>query len=316
MLGTIIVHGGAGFRPRYLKKGLKGVSDSAYEGVKVLIRGGSALGAVETSVCVLEDDPVFNAGRGSALNLNGNVEMDAAIMDGRDLSAGAVALIQSTKNPVRLARLVMEKTDHVLLAGKDAERLTETFQLPKINPVTSARRMLYLQLKKREVDRSVSRLKKNSALIREYPELLSSDTVGALAVDEEGNFAAAASTGGIMLKLPGRIGDTPQIGCGLYADNRSGAATVTGLGEVAVRLVLSKTMCSLMENETPALRAAILCVRDASKRLGGDAGIIAIDSKCRIAAVHNTPLMPWSYSTTKMKKPYVKSHGRVVARLR
>jgi len=225
-------------------------------------------------------------------------------------------LIQSTKNPVRLARLVMEKTDHVLLAGKDAERLAEAFQLPKINPVTYARRRLFLQLKKSKTGRRVLWLKKNSALIREYPEALSSDTVGAVAVDEAGNFAAAASTGGILLKLPGRIGDTPQIGCGLYADNRSGAATVTGLGEIAVRLVLSKTMCSLMENGTPAVRAAILCVRDASERLKGDAGIIAIDPKWRIAAVHNTPLMPWAYSTTKMKKPYVKPHGRIVARLR
>lgn len=123
MLGAIVVHGGAGFRPRYIKRGLKGVSTSVSEGLEVLRRGGSALDAVETSVCVLEDDAVFNAGKGSALNLNGDVEMDAAIMDGRDLLAGAVALIQSTRNPVRLARLVMEKTDHVLLAGKDAERL-------------------------------------------------------------------------------------------------------------------------------------------------------------------------------------------------
>lgn len=268
--------------------------------------------AVEASVCSLEDDPVFNAGRGSALNLNGNVEMDAAIMNGRDLSAGAVALIHSTKNPVRLARLVMERTDHVLLAGKDAERLAEAFQLPKINPITPARRKAFLQLKNSRTGHG-RWSKKNSTLVGDYPEMLSSDTVGAVAVDEVGDFAAAASTGGILLKLPGRIGDTPQIGCGLYADNRSGAATVTGLGEVAVRLVLSKTICSLMENGNSALGAAIFCVREASKRLRGEAGVIAIDPKWRIAAVHNTPFMPWAYSTTKMKKPHVKSHGRIVA---
>jgi beta-aspartyl-peptidase (threonine type) len=316
VLGVIVVHGGAGFRRRYIKRGVKGVSTSASEGLEVLRRGGSALDAVEASVCVLEDDLVFNAGKGSALNANGDVEMDAAIMDGRDLSAGAVALIKSTRNPVRLARLVMEKTDHILLAGKDAERLAEIFKLPKTDPITSARRRLFLQLKKNKTDPSVLRLKKNSALIQEYPGVFPSDTVGAVAADADGNFAAAASTGGIMLKLPGRIGDTPQIGCGLYADNRSGAATFTGIGEIAVRLVLSKTMCWLMENNTPALRAALVCVRDASKRLRGDAGIIAIDPKLRIAAVHNTPFMPWSYSTTKMKKPYVRSRGRIVARLR
>jgi beta-aspartyl-peptidase (threonine type) len=183
MLGRIVVHGGAGFWRRYIDRGLRGVSASASGGLEVLRRGGSALDAVEASVCALEDDPVFNAGKGSALNLNGVAEMDAAIMDGRDLSAGAVALIQSTKNPVRLARLVMEKTDHVLLAGKDAERLAEAFQLPKINPITSARRRLFFQLKKSKADRRVLWLKKNSALIREYPEALSSDTVGAVAVD-------------------------------------------------------------------------------------------------------------------------------------
>ena len=272
--------------------------------------------AVEAAVCVMEDDPVFNAGRGSSLNLKGSVQMDAAIMNGRDLSAGAVTMVRSTKNPVHLARLVMEKTDHVLIGGEYAERLARAFLLPTINPITPEKRKLFMELKRCSSNRRIRWLKKNSVLLREHPEAISSDTVGAVAVDGEGDFAAAASTGGIALKLPGRIGDTPQIGCGLYSDNRSGAATVTGLGEVAVRLVLSKATCSLMENGSSALRAATLGVTDASRRLCGDAGIIAIDSKSRIAAVHNTPLMPWAYCTVKMKNAHASAKGKIVAPLR
>jgi len=315
MLGRIVVHGGAAFWRQYIRRGLAGVSASASAGAEILRRGGSALDAVEAAVSVMEDDPVFNAGRGSSLTMKGTVEMDAAIMDGRDLSAGAVAMLRSMKNPVRLARLVTEKTDHVLLAGEEAERLGRLFSLPRINPITPERRRIFIELKKGNPNSRARWMKKNAQLLRQHPELLSSDTVGAVAMDSMGDFAAAASTGGVVLKLPGRIGDTPQIGCGLYSDNRSGAATFTGLGEIAVRLVLSKATCALMERGLPAPKAATMGIQDASRRLRGDAGIIAIDRKGRIAAVHNTPLMPWAYSTTKMKKAQVSPHGKIVAPL-
>jgi len=315
MFGRIIVHGGAGFWPQFIKRGLLGVSHSAFAGAEILRRGGSALDAVEASICVLEDDPMFNAGTGSSLTMKGTIEMDAAIMSGRDLSAGAVALVRSVKNPVHLARLVLEKTDHVLLAGKYAERLGRVFSLPTTNPITPQRRRVFIELKKGNPNLRAIRLMKNSQLLREHPQVLSDDTVGAVAVDGNGDFAAAASTGGVALKLPGRIGDTPQIGCGLYSDNRSGAATVTGLGEVAIRLALSKAVCSLMEHGISAPRAAMMGVQDASRRLKGEAGIIAIDLKGRVAAVHNTPLMPWAYSTTKMRKPRTRPQGRIVAPL-
>lgn len=291
---------------------MKGVSSAASCGVEILRRGGSALDAVEAAVCLMEDNPVFNAGKGSCLTMKGTVEMDAAIMDGRDLSAGAVALVQTVKNPVHLARLVMENTDHVLMAGKNAEKLAKMFSLPTINPITPQTRKMFLKLKRGNPDKQIWWMKKNSQLLRDHPELSSNDTVGAIAVDDEANFAAASSTGGIAFKLPGRVGDTPVIGCGLYSDNRSGAATVTGVGEIAVRLAASRTICLLMEHGLSAPAAATKGVQAASRRLRGHMGVIAIDRKGSMAAVHNTPFMPWAYSTTKKKRPKAKSQGRIV----
>jgi beta-aspartyl-peptidase (threonine type) len=264
----------------------------------------------------MEDDPIFNAGRGSALTCIGTVEMDAAIMDGRTLSAGAVALVRSTKNPIRLARTVMQNTDHVLIAGRTAEKLAKAFHLSSTNQITARRRRALASLKKNPTGARSAWIKRNSRLIREHPEILGHDTVGAVAVDANGDFAAASSTGGMIMKLPGRIGDTPLIGSGLYADNRCGTATATGWGEVAVRLVLSSTVCFMMAQGLSAPKAAQACVGMASKRLKGHAGIIAIDRKGRVAAVHNTAYMPWAYWTNSMKRPEAKSRGRLVCRLR
>ncbi len=313
MLGQIVVHGGAGIWRRNIRMGLIGVGKAASSGAKILARGGSALDAVEAAVSIMEDDPVFNAGKGSSLTVTGTVEMDSAIMDGRDLSAGAVALVRTVKNPIRLARLVMENTDHVLMAGKRAEMLARAFSLPTFNPVTAERRRLLMKFKKCRYDARLAWVQKNSKLLADHPEILTKDTVGAVARDGTGNFAAAASTGGIMMKLPGRIGDTPQIGCGVYSDNLAGAASATGLGEVAIRLVLSKTVCMLMENGASAPRAAALAVKAASRRLKGDAGVIAIDRQGRVAAVHNTPFMPWAFSTTKMRRPKTSPYGIITA---
>ena len=268
--------------------------------------------AVEAAVWVMEDNPVFNAGRGSSLTLTGTVEMDAALMDGRDLSAGAVALVHQVKNPIRLARIVMEKTDHVLLAGERAEQLGLAFKLPQANPVTASRRQMLLRLKKGRREQRCNWVEKNTNLLNEHPGLFGTDTVGAVAVDDKGNFAAAASTGGPMMKLPGRIGDTPQIGSGLYADNRVGAATATGLGEVAIKLAVAKSVCSHMESGLTAHAAAVRAVEAASRRLRGEAGIIAIDRVGRMAAVHNTPLMPWAFSDSKMNNPIARKNGKIV----
>ena len=315
MVAKIVVHGGAGFWKRDIKQAVLGVRNSAEAGARILAIDGSALDAVDAAVSTMEDNPIFNAGRGSSLTWIGTVEMDAAIMDGRTLSAGAVALIHETKNPIELARIVMENTDHVLLAGATAEKLGKAFHLPTINPVTPRRQRMLLAAKKNLHRARLFDARRNIELLREYPDLVGHDTVGAVAVDGEGNFAAAASTGGLLMKLPGRIGDTPMIGSGLYSDNGCGAATVTGQGEIAIRLSLSKTVCMMMERGVSAPGAAISAVKMASKRLNGHAGVIAIDRKRRIAAVHNTVFMPWAYWFTSMKHPKARARGRIVARL-
>jgi beta-aspartyl-peptidase (threonine type) len=316
MIPRIVVHGGAGFWRRDVRRGLAGVSRAASTGVQIFRSGGSAIDAVEAAVSIMEDDPVFNAGRGSSLTAAGTVEMDAAIMNGRYLSAGAVALIHKVKNPIRLARIVMENTDHILLAGEKAEELARAFSQPLANPVTARRQRLLSELRKEGAHPQSRWVEKNLKLLAKHPELLRMDTVGAVALDEEGDFAAAASTGGPTMKLPGRIGDTPQIGSGVYADNQAGAATVTGLGEIAVKLALSKHVCSLMESGLTAQSAAVLAVEKASKRLRGEAGVIAVDRMGRIGAVHNTPLMPYSFSSTAMNRPRTHPHGKIVLPVR
>jgi beta-aspartyl-peptidase (threonine type) len=269
------------------------------------------LDAVESAVVAMEDNEIFNAGRGSSLTLNGTVEMDAAIMDGKNLSAGAVTLIRKVKNPIRLARIVMEETDHVLIAGKSAERLATIFSLPKRNPITARRRRMFMKMKKESTHKDHPT--KNTLLIGGHPEILM-DTVGAVALDQQGNFAAAASTGGISLKIPGRIGDTPQIGSGLYADNKSGAATVTGVGEVAIKLVLSKAICTMMQEGLSAPNASARAIESATRLLHGQAGVISIDKRGNIASAHNSEFMPWAYCTVKMRSPKGHMRGRIVAR--
>ena len=316
MMARIVVHGGAGFWRRDIRRGLLGVSAAASHGMDILRRNGSALDAAELAVQVMEDNPIFNAGKGSSLTFAGTVEMDAAIMDGRDLSAGAVALVHRVKNPIRLARIVMENTDHVLLAGEKAEQLAIAFMLPQANPMTVRRQRMLLKLKRGIGDRRSKWVEKNTNIMNEHPELFAMDTVGAVAMDNESNFAVAASTGGPMMKLPGRIGDTPQIGSGIYSDNLSGAATATGLGEVAIKLALAKTVCSYMESGLTAHAASIRAVKAASKRLRGEAGMIAIDRAGHVAAVHNTPLMPWAFSNARKNSPRARENGTIVAPMR
>jgi beta-aspartyl-peptidase (threonine type) len=198
----------------------------------------------------MEDNPIFNAGKGSTLNLAGNVEADAGIMDGKTLRGAGVALLHHVKNPISLAKLVMEKTDHVLLAGETAERLGEAYGLPVANLRIPERIRQWKQAKHELEKRSISDFPRNLKLLQDKRGFFLRDTVGALALDRKGNLAAADSTGGVSLKLPGRIGDSPILGAGLYADNRLGAATATGVGEIAMRLVVSKSVCDAMRSLT------------------------------------------------------------------
>jgi len=306
---VIAIHGGAGFWPsRKHRLALDGVEEAAMRGYSFLVKGGTALKAVEEATISMEDSPVFNAGAGSNLNLKGEAEMDASIMDGRTLDAGAVALVKSFKNPVSLARLVMEEPDHIFLAGIGAKRLGELYALRRANPVSRARLEDWKKLRNRLLSGKTKNLPKTLKL-RKHPEIVVG-TVGAIAIDKNGNVAAAISTGGTALKFPGRIGDTSLIGCGTYADNECGAASATGVGEGAIRLVLAKTACDLMLEGAVAQKAAEQAVELENRRIGLPIGIITLDRRGNVGAAHGTPNMCWAFMRKGLTKPEAKMKAR------
>jgi len=303
----IVVHGGAGtWRPERRKPGLSGVKEAATVGFEILRADGSALDSVEAAVACMEENEVFNAGKGSTLTIDRRVEMEASIMDGKTLNAGAVGLLKNIKNPVRLARIVMEHTDHVFITSSAAEKLAEVFRLEKTEPLTELRVQYWSELKQKLTrEKEIYYLPKLKKLLASYPNLFETDTVGAVALDKDENIAAATSTGGLTLKLPGRIGDTPLIGCGTYADNEAGACSTTGIGEIAIKLVLAKTTCDFMRYGQPAQEAAESSIKLVNRRirLKESMGLIAIDMHGRIGAAHNSPHLCWAYMTSKMNKP-------------
>ena len=303
---VIVVHGGAGnWHPERVNPGLEGVKKAAKTGFDVMAGGGSALDAVVEAVAVLEDDGVFNAGFGSALTIDKTVEMEASVMDGKSLRAGAAGLLKDIRNPVKLARIVMEHTDHVFVVGEGAEKLAKLFNVERRNPVIELRLKYYEQQKQALLDGKFE-LPKLASLVKAHPELFDLETVGAVALDKEGNVAAATSTGGFPLKLPGRIGDSPLIGCGTYADNRSGACSATGVGEIAIRLVLAKTVCNYMESGKTAQEAVEAAIRLVNERMAGtynSMGLIAVNTKGQIGAAHNSKHLCWAYLTPEMREP-------------
>jgi len=304
---TIIVHGGAGeWRAERQEVGIAGVKKAVRSGFDILKRDQSALDAVESAVMSMEDDEVFNAGLGSSLALDKRVEMEASIMDGKTLAAGAVGLLNNVKYPVHLARIVMEETDHIFIVGRSAEKLAEIFDLEHRNPITKLRERYWCELKNKLAQRELNYLPKLYKLLKSHPSLFHLDTVGAVAVDKEGNVAAATSTGGISLKVPGRIGDSPLIGCGNYADNEAGACSATGIGEIAIRLVLAKNTCDLIRTGQTPQKAAENSIKEVNRRIQNavnQMGLIAIDSKGRIGVAHNSHHMCWAYMTSQMRSP-------------
>lgn len=303
---TIVVHGGAGsWQPERSQDGLRGVKEAAKTGFDILKNGGSAVDSVVEAVAVMEDKGAFNAGYGSSLTIEKKVEMEASIMDGRTLEAGATALLHDIRNPIRLAKIVMEKTDHVFVVGDGAEKLAELYHFERRNPVTELR-LRYYEAQKKQLLARKSELPKLYDLVKHHPELFSLDTVGAVAIDKDGSVAAATSTGGFPLKLPGRIGDSPLIGCGTYADNLSGACSATGVGEIAIRLVLAKTVCNYMESGKSAEEAVENAIKLVNKRIStsyNSMGLIVVDTQGRFGAAHNSPNMCWAYFTPGMKDP-------------
>lgn len=294
----IAVHGGAGtVNSDRAKPLLEHVSKAAKTGFSLLRDGATAVDAVIEAVVVMEDSGLFNAGVGSALNLEGRVEMEASVMDGKTLAAGAAGLLTDVRNPVRVARLVMERTDHVFIVGKGASELARAFNLERRNMLTSSK-LAYYQAQLKSLQNGKFDLPKLAALIKEHPDVFQLETVGAVAMDTAGNVAVATSTGGFPLKLPGRIGDSPSIGCGTYADNQSGACSATGVGEVAMRLVLAKTVCNHMENGKTAQEAVEEAVSLVYKRLPkmyNEMGLLAVDMHGRIGAAHSSPNLTWAY---------------------
>lgn len=312
---VIVVHGGAGaWETERWKEGLVGVKKATNAGFKVLKTGGSALDAVEKAVISMEDNKTFNAGLGSTLALDKRIEMEASIMEGKTLNAGATGLLKDIKNPIHLARLVMEKTDHVFLVADGAEKLANLYGLERRNPMTELRLRYWYDLTQKLKDGEMESLPRLEKLLKSHPNLFATDTVGAVALDKNGNTAAATSTGGRALKLPGRIGDSPLIGCGTYADNEAGACSTTGIGEVAIRLVLAKSACDVMRSGQSAQQAAensIMLVNERI-RLKSSMGLIVVDAQGRVGAAHNTPNLCWAYMTSKMREPKATMQAKIM----
>jgi len=309
---VIVVHGGAGiWQPERVGLGVKGVKEAAKVGFDILRRNGSALDAVEAAVIEMEDNEVFNAGLGSALTIDKQIEMEASIMDGKTFNAGAVGLLHDIKNPIHLARLVMENTDHVFIVGSGAEKLANLFGLERRNPLTEFRVKVWHEEKEKLP--KIPRLSKLHKLITSHPRLFESETVGAVALDKNTDVAAATSTGGFTLKFPGRIGDSPLIGSGTYADNECGACSATGIGEVAIKLVLAKTTCESMRNGNSAQEAVEKSIRLANLKMNGlHMGLIAVDMSGRVGAAHNSPNLCWAYMTPDMQTPKAGAEATIV----
>lgn len=303
-----MVHGGAGALDnvkdektavRYLES-LRGILE---HGREVMRLGGSALQAVEACASLLEDDPVFNAGCGSVLNEEGKVEMDAAIMDGRDLSAGAVAAVTNVANPVQLARQVMTESEHVMLISEGAMKFAEHCGM-KIAPDD------YFLTPDRMAQLEDARKNHKIMLDHDGTEEDSEDqkygTIGAVARDAEGNLAAATSTGGIVNKRQGRIGDSPLIGAGVYADNETCAVSATGYGEDFMRTVISKTIADFIYmKDMDAESATKAAIEYLSRKVNGRGGVIVIDKNGNCAS---------GLTTKKMIHGWIEHGGKTTVR--
>lgn len=289
---AIAIHGGAG---TILKSSMTEVKEAAYKkalqeallaGEKVLEAKGSALDAVEMAVCSLEDNELFNAGKGSVFTHDGKHEMDASIMDGKNLMAGAVAGIDKVKNPVSFARMVMEKTEHVFLSGAGAMELAQHLNVQQMPDDYFFTQQRFDQL--------------NEIRNSDKMQLDHSDkkfgTVGAVALDVHGNIAAATSTGGMTNKKFGRVGDSPMIGAGTYANNTSCAISCTGHGEFFIRAVVAYDVACLVEYKGLTLaQACEKVVNDKLVKLGGEGGLIALDKAGNISLVFNSEGMYRGY---------------------
>jgi beta-aspartyl-peptidase (threonine type) len=292
---VLIVHGGAWDIPAdMLEAHEQGVFDALQDGWRVLESGGSAIDAIQASVTVMEDDPTFDAGRGSFLTRDGRVQLDALIMDGYTLRAGGVACVQRIRNPIQAARLVLDKSRHVYFVAEGAEQFAAANGMALIDNselVLDRERERLSQAQRRE------RTGVPDPTFTGSPSQESHDTVGAIALDSQGRIAAATSTGGTLNKAPGRVGDSSLIGCGCYADNASAAVSLTGWGEPIMKLVLGKWATDrVLAGGSPEIVAPD-AIAYLHRRLGGHGGIILLAPDGRFGLAHNTPRMAWGVHT-------------------
>jgi beta-aspartyl-peptidase (threonine type) len=292
---SFIVHGGAWNIPdEMVNAHREGVANALSAGWKVLSAGGSAVEAVEHAIRIMEDDPTFDAGRGSFVNALGEVELDASIMNGTTMQCGAVASIQNIRNPISLARLIMEKNEHVLLTGIGAVRFAKENGIPtcKNDDLIVGR-----ELQRWKQIQSQKKFSARDAFNGTVP----SDTVGAVAMDESGTIAAGTSTGGTPNKHPGRVGDSPLIGCGTYADSGIGGISCTGWGEGIIRVALAKTVIDHMEMSGAAgAAAAEFGIQRLQSKVDGRGGVIVLDAHGTPSVAFNTPRMARAYRTSAM----------------
>jgi beta-aspartyl-peptidase (threonine type) len=291
---VLVIHGGAGTilrsqsTPEQEKKYKESLEQALLAGQLILQKGGRALDAVEAAVRVLEDNPLFNAGKGAVFTSQGKNELDAAIMDGSNLAAGAIAGVTTIRNPISAARAVMEQSEHVMLSGAGAEQFAKERGIELVDPSYFYTPQRWRSLERARQRDSIESIKKviepiamEEALERRKEKY---GTVGAVALDKQGNLAAATSTGGMTNKKWGRIGDAPLIGAGTYANNATAAISCTGWGEYFIRLVMAKSICDQMEYGGKTLeQAASQMVLQKLPKLGGDGGLIAVDKNGNIA---------------------------------
>uniref|UniRef100_A0A3B5B3B5 Isoaspartyl peptidase/L-asparaginase n=1 Tax=Stegastes partitus TaxID=144197 RepID=A0A3B5B3B5_9TELE len=285
MLPVVVVHGGAGHIPKERsEKSTEGVCSAVRAGYVVLKRGGSSMDAVVEAVTHLENNPAFNAGCGSVLNVKGEVEMDAIVMEGKTLGSGAVSAVRNIANPIQLTRLVMDKTSHACLTAEGASQFARSMGVPEVpmeSLITEYARMRWRENLVPDANPVKYQMGKMG-------------TVGAVAVDSEGNVACATSTGGMLNKMEGRVGDTPCIGSGGYADNQSGAVSTTGHGEAIMKVTLARLILFHMEQGQSAEAASDLGLAYMKSRVSALGGVVTVDPQGQWAARFSSHQMSWA----------------------
>ena len=303
---ALIAHGGAGkWRPGSDDDAVAGLTAAVEAGRRILAAGGSSLDAVCATVVALEDNPIYNAGTGAVLNFDGFCELDACVMESREARAGAVSGLQRAKNPILVARKVMEETDHVMLTGDGAQRFARVMGFPDHDPITPERRADWFDKRNRLDEVLGKHALKMRRFLQDHPEY-AGGTVGAAAVDSRGVLAAATSTGGVTLKMVGRVGDSPVPGAGNYACAHV-AASATGTGEFVLRSLATRAIAERVERGEDLAAAMQAVLEGLGRDYDADVGLIAVDAAGTPVARHRTRDMPHAWFS---------GDGPVAARMR